>query len=171
MSGDSVNISRGLLVAILVVAVLNLVLAAVQTGIALRTPPVVAAESGETSTARRWSPAETDALAARVIEPFNRGDLNALYELFDPLARNQFSREDFEKQFKPLSELIGQIDSASFAGSQTLQNQGSLDVYQLNYVVRLSGGQVPTGAMNINVVDRDGQLGIVGVFINGRTGR
>ena len=169
MSEDSVNTSRGLLVAILVVALLNLVLAAVQTGIALRSPAGTAAESREAVPARRWSPAETDALAARVTEPFNRGDLDALYESFDPLARNQFSREDFEKQFRPLSEIVGQIESASFAGSQVLQNQGSLDVHQLNYVVRLGGGQFATGAMNINVVERDGQLGIVGVFVNGRT--
>jgi hypothetical protein len=42
-------------------------------------------------------------------------------------------------------------------------------MYQLNYVVRLSGKDLQTGVMTVNVVDRESGPGIVGFFINGRT--
>jgi hypothetical protein len=61
------------------------------------------------------------------------------------------------------------VDSASYSGFRQLPNQGGLKLFQLNYSVRLSGGQVPIGNMQINVVDRTSGAGIVGFFISGRT--
>lgn len=37
-------------------------------------------------------------------------------------------------------------------------------MYRLNYFVRLSGGNLPTGTMTITIVDRESGPGIVGFF-------
>jgi len=163
--------SRALLIAILTVAALNLAATLVQTGLLLRSNSGVPASAAE---AERNLPAKyTDEalikIADRVAVPYNKGDIDALYAAFDDAAKNQIPREKFETQLGQLTNLVGKVESKSFVGSQKQQSQGRLDMYQLNYVVRLSGGQFPTGTMNITVVDRESGPGIMGFFITGKT--
>jgi hypothetical protein len=87
----------------------------------------------------------------------------------DTLAKNQVSQEKMADQIKKLKSLVGNVESASYSGFKELPNEGGLKLFQLNYGVKLSGGQVPFGSMQINVVDRPGGPGIVGFFIFGRS--
>jgi hypothetical protein len=103
------------------------------------------------------------------VVPYNKQDIDALYAAFDEIAKNQIPRDKFDAQLAQLWTLVGKVESSSFVGSQRQQSQGRLDMYQLNYVVRLSGGGLPTGTMTITVVDRESGPGIVGFFINGKT--
>jgi hypothetical protein len=165
------NSSRGLLLAILVVTSLNLAATLVQTGLLLRSPsgaPMAAADAEKVLPAK-YTDAMLAQIADRVVRPYNNQDIDALYSTFDEIAKNQMPRDKFDKQLAQLFGLVGKVESSSFSGSQKQQSQGRLDMYQLNYVVRLSGASVSSGTMTINVVDRDSRPGIVGFFINGRT--
>jgi hypothetical protein len=150
---------------------LNLAATLAQTGLLLESRSA----SSRTATADNALPSKfTDAVLAkiadRVVAPYNKKDMDALYAEFDEIARNEIPHDKFEAEFSKLSNLVGKVESSSYVGSQKLQSQaGRLDMYQLNFVVRLSGGNFPTGTMTINVVDRESGPGIVGVFINGKS--
>lgn len=160
--------SRGLLVAILIVSGMNLLVAAVQVGLMLRQPTKAASEASPTLP-KQFTDAELSNIAHRVTEPYNRGDMDALYDAFDDLAKNQLPRSKLEEQLGQVAGLVGKVDSAAYSGFQKLPSQGGLDMYQLNYVVKLSGGRFNSGVMTVSVVDRTQTIGIVGFFINGRT--
>ena len=108
-------------------------------------------------------------ISERVVVPYNNQDIEALYATFDDIAKTQLPRDKFEKQLTQLLNLVGKVESSSFSGSQKQHSQGRLDMYQLNYIVRLSGVSFPTGTMSINVLDRESGPSIVAFFINGRT--
>jgi hypothetical protein len=165
------NSPRGLLIAILVVVGLNLAATLLQTGLLLRsTSAIPATATGADKTLpEKYTDAALVKIADRVVVPYNKQDIDALYAAFDEMAQNQIPRDKFDTQLTQLWALVGRVESSSFVGSQRQQSQGRLDMYQLNYVVRLSGGKLPTGTMTITVVDRDSGPGIVGFFINGKT--
>ena len=79
--------SRGLLVAILIVSVVNLLVAAVQVGLMLWQPT-----KASPTLPKQFTDAELSNIAHRVTEPYNRGDMDALYKAFDDLAKNQLPR-------------------------------------------------------------------------------
>ncbi|HZZ16838.1 MAG TPA: hypothetical protein VFE08_12850 [Candidatus Sulfotelmatobacter sp.] len=168
MSNDSY---RGLLIAILAVGVLNLIATGVQTGLLIRAPSPSATVAADTrqSLPKQYTDAVLAAIAKRVTVPYNDGNVEALYNTFDDVAKAQIRRETFEKQLDQLGKLVGKVESASFIGSQKQQNQGNIDTYKLNYVVRLSNAAFQSGTMTINVLDRESGPAIVGFFINGRT--
>lgn len=164
------NSSRPLLIAILAVVSLNLIATSMQIGLQLRTgDSLVHNVGGSRELPSRYSPAVLQGLADRVIAPYNLQDGDAVYALLDDIARNQISRDKFDEQLRQLTKVIGKVESAAFAGSEKQENQGSLDMYKLNYVVKLSGSAFPSGTMTISVVDRAGGPGILGFFIYGRS--
>src|SRR5579863_8912621 len=147
----SENSSRGLLYAILTVTALNLAATLVQTGVLLRSSsavPVAPVDTGKVLPAKYTDALLAD-IAKRATVPYNDQDIDGLYATFDEIAKNQIPREKFGKQLAQLFTLVGKVESASFSGSQKQQNQGRLDMYQLNYDVRLSGTSFPTGTMSI----------------------
>jgi cell shape-determining protein MreC len=166
------NSTRRLLIAILVVATLNLVTTGIQTAVTFRSTsgtPVVVAE-GSQSLPKQYTATALAEIANRIVAPYNLQEADAFYNTFDDIAKNQISREKFDKQLAELFHLVGKVESSSFSGSQKQQQtQGRLDMYTLNYVVKLSGTNLQTGVMSIIVVDREPKAGIVGFFINGRT--
>jgi hypothetical protein len=163
------NSSRGLLIAVLIVVGLNLAATLLQTGLLLRSAIPATTAGVDSTLPAKYTDAELAKIADRVVVPYNKQDMEALYAAFDEMAKNQIPQEKFDSQLTQLWTLVGKVESSSFIGSQRQQSQGRLDMYQLNYVVRLSGGKLPTGTMTITVVDRDSGAGIVGFFINGKT--
>jgi hypothetical protein len=155
----------------LTIASLNLTATLVQTGLLLRSPSgvPVAARDAEKALPSKYTDAMLAKISERVVVPYNNQDIDALYATFDDIAKTQLPRDKFEKQLTQLLNLVGKVESSSFSGSQKQQSQGRLDMYQLNYIVRLSGASFPTGTMSISVLDRESGPSIVGFFINGRT--
>ena len=152
------------LIAILVVSVANLLVGVLQTGLMLKQPPATATESSFEL------PAKYDAVvlakvARRITEPFNRGDLDGLYNAFDEAAKLQMSRETFEVQVKAL-DLFGKVEAASYETARKVQNEWG-NTYELKYIVKLSGGRFNSGQMTVIVIDRASDLGIWGFNING----
>lgn len=157
--------SRGLLIAVLIVSAANLLLTGIQTGLILRQP----AAHNSAALPKAFTEAELAKIARRVTEPYNRGDIDALYDVLDDVAKNQIPRQRLAEQIAQINGLVGKVDSAAYVGFQKLPNQGGLEIYQLNYVVKLSGGRFQSGGMIVNVIDRPQAPGIVGFFINGKS--
>jgi hypothetical protein len=160
--------SKSLLIAILALSAANLLVSAVQTGIMLRQPTQGPSATSRTSLPSQYTDAVLTQLAGRVTEPYNRGDNEALYNALDDVAKNQISREKLVDQVTKLKELLGTVSSVSYAGFETLPSEGGMQLYRLNYSVKLSG-KVPSGVMQITVLDRPSRPGIVGFFVYGRT--
>lgn len=81
----------------------------------------------------------------------------------------QFTRAQLEDQLQRLSPLIGRIDRAEYSHHKFLGNQDSGNLYELNYVLQVSGGTFKLGDMKVTVVDRGDHPGLFGVFLNGRS--
>jgi hypothetical protein len=164
----AIESSRGVLIAILVLSIGNLVVGVVQTGLLLKQSATVARlESGDRLPAK-FDAAALAKIASRVTEPYNRGDLDALYNVLDDVARAQVSRAQFDSQVKSMVEVIGKVDSAAYVSARSLPHQGGPDAYELKYVVKLSGTRFSSGEMTVNIFDRTPQAGIFGFFINGK---
>jgi hypothetical protein len=166
----SENSSRPLLIAILVVAAANLVASALQIGLSIQGQKAGGTTPTAESLPARYTESEIASIAKRVTGPYNQGDLEGLYVSLDDLAKNQISMDKLKEQVGKLRALVGTaVESASYSGFHVLQNEGGLKLIELDYVVRLSGGQVPSGTMQIKIVDRPSGAGILGFFINART--
>lgn len=157
--------TRRLLIWLLGGTALILVLEIVQTTLLWRSTPEKSAHPEQTT--ERFSPEVAEEIAQKVVQPYNNGDTSQLYAAFDDLAKVQMSLEQLEKQTVNVLTVVGKVDSAAFAGSKAMPEQGPWPMYQLNYMVRLSGGNFSGGAMFITVVDRGDEYGVMGFFVNG----
>ena len=160
--------SRGLLIAILVVCAGNLLVGVFQAGLLLRHPGAAApAEAGNALPARFDAAALAD-VARRITEPYNRGDLDGLFNALDDVVKVQLSRAEFDRQAKSMFDLIGRVDSAAYASARKVESQAGLDAYELTYIVKLSASHFNSGELLLSVVDRGSSLGVFAFFINGR---
>jgi hypothetical protein len=164
----SIESSRGILIAILIVCGANLLVGVLQTGLLLRQPATVAASPAAGDPfAGRFDSAAMATIARRVVEPYNRDDSDAIYQAFDDIAKVNLTRDEFEKQLKPMYELIGKIDTVAYESARKTQDQGGLNTYEVKYAVKLSGGRFKAGEMILHVFDRGSDLGIYGFFVTG----
>jgi hypothetical protein len=161
--------TKGLLIAILSVSCANLVVNAVQTGVLLRSTQRALSSNKGDSLPAKYTPLTLVEISKRITEPYNRNDIETVYDRLDDYAKSQVSREKLTAQIGKLKELIGDVKSASYAGYKKLPGDGAIQLYLLSYTVQLTGGQFPSGIMQITVLDRPETPGIVGFFINGFT--
>jgi hypothetical protein len=55
--------------------------------------------------------------------PYNSGDLDAVYAVFDDLAKNRMSQAKIAEQLEKLRSLVGTVESASYAGFKELPRE------------------------------------------------
>ncbi len=108
-------------------------------------------------------------LAERIEKDFNSRDWTSFYEQFDPVAQVQFTQEEVETKFERLAPLIGKIERAEYSHYKALGQQDAGGVFELNYVLEVSGGTFSSGIMKVTFVDRGDHPGIFSVFINGKS--
>lgn len=154
--------SRGLLIAILIVSVASLAASFTQLGLTLRG---VAPHAAASSLPSRYSEQELNRIAARITEPYNRDDADAIYATLDDVAKNQTPREKVAVGLAKLRSMLGNIDSATYVGFQEQPQVGTLPVYQLNYSAKLSGHDLPNGTLQIRVIDRPSGPSILGFLL------
>lgn len=106
-------------------------------------------------------------IAKNIAEPFNADDFDALYTRFDPAARAQLSADTLKKQLGALRPTIGKIESSNFIGGQRIASPGTLPMYQLQYSVKLSGGEYTGGNLSVKVMDHSDHAGMIWFFIGG----
>jgi hypothetical protein len=107
-------------------------------------------------------------LADQIRVDFNSRNWTSLYDQFDPVAQVQFTQESLKEQFDKLSPLIGTIERAEYSHFKFLGRQDTGDLFELNYVLQVSGGTFASGVLKITFVDRGDRPGIYAVFINGK---
>jgi hypothetical protein len=108
-------------------------------------------------------------IAESIVEPFNAGDFDALYNVFDPAARAQISADTLRKQLDSLRPSIGKIEAASYMGWQKIPSPGTLPMYQLQYSLKLSGGNYASGSLSVKVMDHGDHEGVIFFFVAGTT--
>jgi hypothetical protein len=108
-------------------------------------------------------------IAESIAKPFNAEDFEALYGRFDPVARAQLSADTLKKQLGVLRPAIGKIDDSNFVGGQRIASPGTLPMYQLQYALKLSGGEYTGGTMTVKVMDHGDHAGIIWFFVGGTT--
>src|SRR5215813_7349775 len=117
----------------------------------LKQPPATATESSFELPAK-YDAAALAKVARRITEPFNRGDVNGLYNAFDEAAQLQMSRETFEAQVKAL-DMFGKVEAAAYQTARKVQSEWG-NTYELKYIVKLTGGRFNSGQMTVTVIDR-----------------
>jgi hypothetical protein len=161
------NSSRGLLVAVLVISSASLLLTAVQLGMSIKGPSATQSSEQQASLPSRYDEAELARISDIFVEPYNRNDVDALYEMLDPVAKSQIPRSKLAETIGKLRPTLGRIESSTYVNFRDISSQG-LEMIQLNYVVGLSGEQITSGTLQINIIDRKSGPGVVGFFLNGQ---
>jgi hypothetical protein len=131
--------------------------------------PAAATRSSEqqASLPSRYDEAELARISDTFVRPYNRNDVDALYEILDPVAKSQIPRSKLVETIGKLRPTLGEIESSSYMNFQNISAQG-LEMIQLKYAVSLSGGQFASGTLQINIIDRKSGPGILGFFLNGQ---
>jgi len=78
-----------------------------------------------------------DDLYAKFAKAFNAGDYDALYDMFGPAAKAQFTKESAEKEFKKLIKFFKAVEGGAFTHSELAGTQGNTNIYNLFYAVTL----------------------------------
>jgi hypothetical protein len=166
MSNDDRG-TQTLAIAALIIACASLVVSLLIGGfLLLRTNGEHAADS---ALPQYLSEKRLASIAESVVEPFNAGDFDALYSVFDPAARAQISADTLKKQLDSLRPSIGKIETASYIGWQKIPSPGTLPMYQLQYSLKLSGGNYGSGTLSVKVMDHGDHEGIIFFFVGGTT--
>jgi hypothetical protein len=166
MSNDDRG-TQGLAIAALVVACLSLVVSLMIGGfLLLKTNSEHAADS---SLPQYLSEKRLAGIAESIVGPFNAGDFDALYSVFDPAVRAQLSADTLKKQLDSLRPSIGKVETASYTGWQKIPSSGTLPMYQLQYSLKLSGGNYSSGTMSVKVMDHGDHEGVIFFFVGGTT--
>jgi hypothetical protein len=132
----------------------------------LNRPAATQSSEQQASLPARYDEAELARISDAFVEPYNRNDIDALYEILDPVAKSQIPLSKLEETIGKLRPTIGKVESSSYMNFQNVSAQG-LEMIQLNYAVSLSGAQLTSGTLQINIVDRKSGPAIVGFFLNG----
>jgi hypothetical protein len=151
-------------VVIIMLLVANLGLSAYT---AFRPLPATNAGSPDVAVTTAIKEQEANKIAATVIAEYNAKNIQALYELFDPLAKAQFTKQQFESQMEKLSSVLGHVDNCAYSHATSEGNHNGRDYYVLHYKVGLSGGPFSSGDLTISVSRTPNGLGLFGFFING----
>jgi hypothetical protein len=166
MSNDNRG-TQTLAIAALIIACVSLVLSLLIAGfLLLKTSGEHAVDS---ALPQYLSEKRLAGIAEGIVEPFNAGDFDGLYSVFDPAARAQLSADTLKKQLGSLRPSIGKIETASYVGWQKIPSPGTLPMYQLQYSLKLSGGDFVSGLLNVKVTDHGDHEGIIWFFVAGTT--
>jgi hypothetical protein len=166
MSNDNRG-TQTLAIAALITACVSLVLSLLIVGfLLLKTSGEHAAES---ALPQYLSEKRLAGIAESIVEPFNAGDFDGLYSVFDPAVRAHLSADTIKKQLSPLRSSIGKIETASYVGWQKIPSQGTLPIYQLQYNVKLSGGDFVSGTLSVKVTDHEDHEGVIWLVVLGTT--
>ena len=154
---------RGLLIAILIVSGASLTMSVTQVALTLR-----GMTHRATSLPARYSPQQLAKIAASVTEPYNRGDADAIYNRLDDAIKLQLGHDKVIASVARLKSLWGNVDSATYESFRELPTDGGSPSYQLNYSVRLSGRDVSSGTLQINVLDKPDGPSLLGFLLISR---
>jgi hypothetical protein len=165
MSDD--NGTRSLAIAGLIVACVSLILTLLIAGFLLAKSK--GERTADTALPSYLSEKQLAAIAEDIVVPFNADDYEGLYSHFDAAVRAQLTADTLKKQIGVLRPTIGKIDAANFVAWQRIPSPGTLPLYQLQYSLKLSGGEYAAGSLSVKIMDHGDRAGIIFFFVAGTT--
>lgn len=110
------------------------------------------------------TPAERDAFFHELRDHFNAHDSAAIYEVMSAYAQARIDREQFDAQLEKMFEWFGRIQSADHSETAFVRNQDGLDLFEVRYTARFSGGILAEQGTTHLTVSYDGEKAeLVGV--------
>ena len=111
---------------------------------------------------------ERSRLYAQFAKAFNAQDYSALYNMFGPAARAQFSKESADAEFIKLNKYFGSVQDGVFTHSELAGNQGNTNYYNLYYTVKLPqasefGG---SGRLKITIAVQGNEYQVFGIRLH-----
>jgi TonB family protein len=99
-------------------------------------------------------------LGDRILQPYTRGDADALYQDLDETAKRSISLTDIQKQFAAYSSQFGTMVYVQYAGLLRVKTVDEAPHYQLKYFVECGNCMHGAATMMITAVDRPVRPGI-----------
>jgi hypothetical protein len=101
----------------------------------------------------------------RVVELYNRHDHEALYALFNPLARVEISQQQLAGQLQKLHQLFGDIDDHAYVNAVRLGEKANASYYQLFFNARVSSKE-GQATLKLSLVVENNAISLYGLRIN-----
>ncbi len=105
------------------------------------------------------------------IMKFNNAEYDALYDMFGPAAKAQFTKERAEEEFVKLSTHFHSVTSGAYTHSELAGTQGSTNFYILHYAVKLSEQSTfgTTGKLKITIATQSNEYQLYGIHMTAGT--
>lgn len=111
---------------------------------------------------------EAAGLVREIVDLYNAGKSQELYLKFDNLVRVQISEQKMSDEMAKLHSIAGKVEDYAYLKSEAGRD-GDVPVTAMMYRARLSGGAFSMGTIKVMVIKKDGQLALVGFFINAQS--
>jgi TonB family protein len=99
-------------------------------------------------------------LGDRILQPYARGDADALYKDLDETAKRTISLKDFQSQVAAYISRFGTMVYVQYAGLLRVKTLDGVPHYELKYFVECGKCMHGVATMMITAVDRPGRPGI-----------
>ncbi|WP_413662501.1 hypothetical protein ACG1BZ_14885 [Microbulbifer sp. CNSA002] len=102
------------------------------------------------------------------VKAFNAGDNDALYDMFGPAAKAQFTKESAETEFQRLTKIFNSVESGAFTHSQLAGTEGNTSFYVLHYAVKFPDESEfgTSGTLKVTIAIQGSEYQIYGIMIN-----
>ncbi len=107
-----------------------------------------------------FSDAAVTGLGERILQPYARGDADALYQDLDDTAKRTISLKDIQNQFAAYTSQFGTMVYVQYAGLLRVEAVDGISHYELKYFVECGKCMHGAATMMITAVDRPGRPGI-----------
>jgi len=132
-------------------------------------PVTTDSSKSDSAASREISEKDAGSLVRKVVSLYNDNKIHDLYLTFDELARVQFTEQKLSEEMAKVRALAGQIDEYAFLKSEVVGKQNDRSVIKLTYQARLSGTGFKSGTLSVAVMKKEGQLALLGFFVNAQT--
>lgn len=99
---------------------------------------------------------------------FNAANYDALYDMFGPAAKAQFTKETAFAEFVKLTKFFHSVESGAFTHSELAGTKGNTNFYVLYYVVKLHENSEfgTSGTLKITVAVQGSEYQVYGIRLN-----
>ncbi|MBQ0784414.1 MAG: hypothetical protein KBT66_09305 [Amphritea sp.] len=107
-------------------------------------------------------------LYSKFAKAFNSANYDALYNMFGPAAKAQFTKDSADLEFQKLTKFFHSVESGAFTHSELTGTKGNTNIYVLYYVVKLAESSEfgTSGTLKITVAVQGGEYQVYGIRLN-----
>ncbi len=105
----------------------------------------------------------------RSIEIYNKGDQEAIWELFSDYARSQMKKENAIKSILSLKDLFGEIQNGTYMYQEFAGKKGNLSFHKAYFSVNLIDSKIGEKGILVLTISSDGSANeLVGFHLNSK---